>query len=1304
MVEQLLQNINTNDDDYEDKLEQLFQEADCQLIKNKNYSKAQEIYEKILELEDDNVSALNGLYYCKDHFKQYDDCRKLLQKAIEVDPEDYESNFNMGGYLLDSKKQENSLEYFQKACILAQDQKSKAKCLYNIAKTYEELNDHKEAEQTYTQVLDIDPNDHKTLVNIAIVQDKQGKGEQALKSLEQAVVIKGTDRKIHTNLGIINRKIGNYEESSRHLQNALEILEDKKKVKSKDLLYINRLLLAKDSGKQDLQQYFNDAFMHVKLNKKSRYNKQLAHLCAEYGYDDMALKLYELEKVRQEKIDAKLSEGLEEFKQEMLSRQQTKVKTVRSKGPVIQKSMTGLQRMGTKITAIIEDDDEEGGGTGLYKNKTQMMKKKKTINQLIAKGNIEMSANKQSETNGTSNSRSIIREEEEGEDEETTKKSVSQMQSNAHQAIPEDEEDDDNDHDGLNTDEDLEDEQSQSKLNISVDKEQLEIQVIEHKVETQQTLQDQSMNQIQDKEYLVIDTDIKQFVLFKDDSPSEIGSNRNNSQKKESSSSIRYSSANKNDFEVEDDQEEQADQNYQFKQDNKFMQVQINSPTEDEKEKIVEAYQIQSVQDADNLEESSMMTAAAISARNILQEQASQHILNMSFNGEKTNENDADCWTPRTCHFRIQINSQDYQAKYRLAQIYQEENKIMQALALLEDIMTFQPQFKRLDVLHESIKLYDQIGKLEKSIELYDLLIETYRQKYRNYEEGSEKQLYDSIFQKGKCYELMKNFKQAILTYTQCTTLSINQSKLYLRIAQCQKKLKNFEKSAENLEFAIQIEEELGSDPKYIIDHCLNLAMIHYKSLKNIDKAKVYALKTLGRDENNGSALIILGLICETQELNEQAIEYLKKASDQHGYSLEAFFRLGKLYEKMGNRKNAISYYKSALLVQNTHLESLSALANLLLQREEYDRAMKYYKHALQLEEDNVELLYGYSLSAFKGYVKFKEQKSQDNQLRQQKSQDLHQAVRCLRRVKQINPQYGAALRLMGEIYLKEKKYDKAVEYLKEALIINKIDSPTLVLVGNIMYENGNTKTALRYFKEALVYNPNEIRALICSGNAKYDKEVSLNSCFTFLQKYEEAAKFYERVIELDNTLPDVHYDLANSYFNVQQVEKAIVHYQKAIQLSPLRVEYFYNLGNALSMQEKYEEAIEQYQIAINLNPEKSALAHFNKGNSHYFLGQYDLAIVSYKKAIELDQEKADYHFNLANAYQEVKDFESALEHYKMVIQLDGNQEEAFINMGHIYNFHLKDREKATKVYKKILKVFPDNEQALAELKKIRKQ
>lgn len=111
---------------------------------------------------------------------------------------------------------------------------------------------------------------------------------------------------------------------------------------------------------------------------------------------------------------------------------------------------------------------------------------------------------------------------------------------------------------------------------------------------------------------------------------------------------------------------------------------------------------------------------------------------------------------------------------------------------------------------------------------------------------------------------------------------------------------------------------------------------------------------------------------------------------------------------------------------------------------------------------------------------------------------------------------------------------------------------------------------------------------------------------------FEAAAKYYERVIKLDNNIADVHYDLANSYFNEQVVDKAIEHYQRAIELSPQKVEYFYNLGNALSMGEKYQEAIEQYQKAITLNPDDASLAYFNKGNSHYFLGDFQQAIEAY--------------------------------------------------------------------------------------------
>lgn len=58
----------------------------------------------------------------------------------------------------------------------------------------------------------------------------------------------------------------------------------------------------------------------------------------------------------------------------------------------------------------------------------------------------------------------------------------------------------------------------------------------------------------------------------------------------------------------------------------------------------------------------------------------------------------------------------------------------------------------------------------------------------------------------------MRNYKQAIYTYSECTSLEYTESKIFLRIGQCHKKLKNFEKAAENIEIAVKIEEGMSND------------------------------------------------------------------------------------------------------------------------------------------------------------------------------------------------------------------------------------------------------------------------------------------------------------------------------------------------------------------------------------------------------------------------------------------------------------------------------------------------------------
>ena len=179
--------------------------------------------------------------------------------------------------------------------------------------------------------------------------------------------------------------------------------------------------------------------------------------------------------------------------------------------------------------------------------------------------------------------------------------------------------------------------------------------------------------------------------------------------------------------------------------------------------------------------------------------------------------------------------------------------------------------------------------------------------------------------------------------------------------------------------------------------------------------------------------MIILGLVKEKQGKNDEALEYLKNASKIPAYALESCYRMGKIYEKLKNSKAAIHQYKNCLQIKRTHLESLTALGSLLLQEEEYDRAMKYYRHAIKITEENVEILYGYSLAVFKSYCEMLEDIDVDKEELKLRRYELTLAIKSLKKIKELNPEYQAAFRLLGEIYLKEKKIDLALEHLKTA-------------------------------------------------------------------------------------------------------------------------------------------------------------------------------------------------------------------------------------------------------------------------------
>ena len=73
---------------------------------------------------------------------------------------------------------------------------------------------------------------------------------------------------------------------------------------------------------------------------------------------------------------------------------------------------------------------------------------------------------------------------------------------------------------------------------------------------------------------------------------------------------------------------------------------------------------------------------------------------------------------------------------------------------------------------------------------------------------------------------------------------------------------------------------------------------------------------------------------------------------------------------------------------------------------------------------------------------------------------------------------------------------------------------------------------------------------------------------------------------------------------------------------------------------------------------------------------QYNEAISSYKKSLELVNNNSQVHFNLGSAYSATKEFKLAEKHYKLSIELKASNVPAHLCLGDVY-IEMKDLSKA---------------------------
>jgi len=162
---------------------------------------------------------------------------------------------------------------------------------------------------------------------------------------------------------------------------------------------------------------------------------------------------------------------------------------------------------------------------------------------------------------------------------------------------------------------------------------------------------------------------------------------------------------------------------------------------------------------------------------------------------------------------------------------------------------------------------------------------------------------------------------------------------------------------------------------------------------------------------------------------------------------------------------------------------------------------------------------------------------------------------------------------------------------------------------------------AQRHLNRVVTLLPNEARY-------HYD----LGMCYQNLDRLDLAMKEYEKALQLNPKLYVAHFRLGTIYMTTDKPKEADAAFRRAIEINPRFIKPFVKLSLLYLNYDYPELAMQVLQAGLAIN-EYSAEAHNMLGVSHQFLKQYDKAIASFKKALELKGDLLDAAYNLGMTY-----------------------------------------------------------------------
>lgn len=398
-------------------------------------------------------------------------------------------------------------------------------------------------------------------------------------------------------------------------------------------------------------------------------------------------------------------------------------------------------------------------------------------------------------------------------------------------------------------------------------------------------------------------------------------------------------------------------------------------------------------------------------------------------------------------------------------------------------------------------------------------------------------------------------------------------------------------------------QKALQLDSKNILAH-LGLAKLNLEA-EELDKAKDYANKTLVINDKTVGAYLLLADIAYKQKNNAVVETVLLMANEKVkgnlAAELEVIKNLGKFYAVQKQPEKILSLSEDLVKRYPKNSQALSALAGAQIVNNKKTLAEQTLRQLIDQEKQdtNHRLLLAKLLS---------EQPDKEKE-----------ALKLLDEASVIEPNNPGALVFKTAYLIKLKRYQEASE------LANKTDTlfPKLalgkLLKGDVYLAEKKLDKALESYQQAYEVQPND-KVLF-----------TIVDLMAAQKKLPEAIKFLDQALEKNPKNGAIHFKLATVYQQLNNNSQAENHYKAILAEQPDNVLALNNLAWLYSQQNN-PQAIELAKKAYTKSPEAAAIAD-TYGHILVKQGQPVEGLTVLEKAANLAPTANDIQFHLAEAY-----------------------------------------------------------------------